>query len=61
MKSTINQLFHTINQQTFANPIKATEKRWLGNLQGMSEALWLASLNEPSNEQHNRLKSRGYP
>lgn len=59
MPNILSKLHIDINQNLFSNPPKPNQKppkKWLGNLQGMSESLWLASLNEPSNEQHNRLK-----
>ncbi|MFW2176211.1 MULTISPECIES: transcription-repair coupling factor [unclassified Moraxella] len=52
----LSHLSFNINQQLFANTNKQHDKRWLGNLQGMTLSLWLASLNQPSSEQHNRLK-----
>ncbi|ELA08512.1 transcription-repair coupling factor [Moraxella macacae 0408225] len=53
MKNPFVPLFHSINSQLFADPIKPVEKRRLGNLQGLSLAMWLASLNQnPSQCSH---------
>ncbi len=50
----LSQLSFRINQTLFDN--NKHQKKWLGNLQGMTQALWLTSLTSKENGQDNRLK-----
>lgn len=57
-KNNLSQLAFRINTALFDNftTKKTPERRWLGNLQGMTQALWLASLNQPESGQNTHLK-----
>lgn len=50
----LSHLSFRLNQSLFDNA--KHDKKWLGNLQGMTQALWLASLTQADSGQHNRLK-----
>ena len=50
----LSNLTFRINQSLFDNP--KHDKKWLGNLQGMAQALWLASLTTTDSGQQDRLK-----
>ena len=50
----LSQLSFRINQSLFDH--SKHDRKWLGNLQGMTQALWLTSLISSDSGQHNRLK-----
>ena len=50
----LSHLSFRLNQSLFDNA--KHDKKWLGNLQGMTQALWLASLTSSDSGQQNRLK-----
>ena len=50
----LSHLSFRLNQSLFDNA--KHDKKWLGNLQGMTQALWLASLTSIDSGQQNRLK-----
>ncbi len=52
----LSNLSLRLNQSLFGDSQKHHTKKWLGNLQGMSQALWLTSLNAADSGQQNRLK-----
>ncbi len=57
MSSDIYQNLNShINQPLFNQKTTILQRRWLGNLRDLSFSLWLASLNQPDSEQHQRLK-----
>ena len=50
----LSHLSFRLNQSLFDNT--KHDKKWLGNLQGMTQALWLTSLTSSDSGQQNRLK-----
>lgn len=50
----LSHLSFRLNQSLFDNA--KHDKKWLGNLQGMTQALWLTSLTSSDSGQQNRLK-----
>lgn len=53
----LSRLSFRINRILFDNqPCFTPQRRWVGNFQGSSISLWLASLTQPESGQHNRLK-----
>lgn len=50
----LSHLSFRLNQYLFDNA--KHDKKWLGNLQGMTQALWLTSLTSSDSGQQNRLK-----
>lgn len=55
-QKSLSQLAFRINQSLFTDNAKHHDKKWLGNLQGMAQSLWLASLTAEESGQTNRLK-----